>query len=115
MGETDSRTISPVAWRRRTGTLVFRALASCVVGGGVRRAIAVGWRLLDGYFGPILELVESGDSNQIAGIHALHGGDAAIGGADGDRLHRGLIGLHHINECALRIALNGGRGNERGV
>src|SRR5271156_452119 len=103
MGETDSRTISPVAWRRRTGTLVFRALARCVVGGGVRRAIAVGWRLLDGYFGPILEFIEPGDGNRIAGIHTLYRSDAAIGGADRDRLHRGLIGLHHINECALRI------------
>src|SRR5277367_1994829 len=98
MGETDSRTISPVARRLGGCTIASRALAGCAAGSGVRGTIVVGWRLLDGHLGAILEFVESGDGNRVTGIHTLYGSEAAIGGANGDGLHRGgLIGLHHIN------------------
>src|SRR5580658_8271448 len=98
MGETDSRTISPVARRLGGCTIASRTLASCAAGSGVRGTIVVGRRLLDGHLGAILKFVESGDGNRVAGIQTLNGSDAAIAGADRYSLYRGgLIGLHHIN------------------
>src|SRR5277367_4495081 len=116
MGVWDSRPVDPIAWRLGAGTVTSRACGSFVPRSGVGGTTVVGRRLLDRYLDAVLELVETGDRNHVAGIHTLHGGRAAVGGADGYGLDRGgLIGFHDINERALGIALNRRSGHQGGV
>ncbi len=68
------------------------------------------------YLGPVLQPVKAADRHHFVRLDAVNGLRIAIGhtGLMVAELRR-VVGLHHVDECALGVALNGGRGYQRGI